>query len=113
MAFYILNNFQDHSFALIVASNFIIQCSQINSPIRNDAITRFLPFAKLNLETNQNLNIIAFVYKINIEFESNIDWSNLNREEFDSIYDKYITPRKTIIDNQYGGEAPPPPEITI
>ena len=112
VAFFILNNFQNHSFALIAASNFIIQCSKINSPIRSYSISRFIPFAKVNLETNKNLNIIAFIYKIMIELHNN-DWSNLNKDNFNLLYEKFIEPKKTIIDTQYGGEAPPPQVLNI
>lgn len=111
--FHILNQYQSHSFALIVASNFIIHYSQLSPELRNEVISKFIPFAKQNLETNTNLNIIAFIYKIMVELKNKVDWSGIDKEEFDEIYAKYITPKKAIVDAEYGGKAPPPAEIVI
>ena len=72
--------------------------------VKDDALGRLLPFASRIFETSCNMNIVAFAYKMVTDVEEK---AGVNKGEFGPIYEKFIVPKKTIIESEYGGEAPP------
>ncbi|OHT09289.1 hypothetical protein TRFO_21856 [Tritrichomonas foetus] len=109
----ILTEFQNHSIALTVAAQFLTKVARYNLELRNEVLMRFIPIVEYNLENNDNINMRAFITKMMLDLETDVDWTGYDKSEFLHIYSYHILPLKGIMDEEYGGEVPDPAPLLI